>query len=414
MPPTVLHLSTYDANGGAARGAYALHRALLGQGFDSSMRVARKATDDPTVHGLTGTGDLRFRLAQRTDRQIWRLQRSPTRSWRSPARVGSLSADEINSSSADVVNLHWVTNGFLSIAEIGRISKPIVWSLYDMWPFAGTEHYGNDGPAARWRAGYTRHNRPSDESGVDIDRRAWESKRRHWTRPMSIVAASTWLRDCAATSALFRDWPVAQVPHVIDCEAFRPGDMAAARAALGLPQDRPLVLFLSSAGIGDRRKGWDLLDTALVRVRRHHPTVEVVVVGSPASDQGTTSGAPIHWHAAVNGDNALATLYRAASVTAVPSREDNMPLTAMEAQSSGRPVVAFRIGGLPDIVAHHQTGFLAEPFDTDGLADGLIQAIDDSLHDGAWATAARRRAMSTWSSEQVVTRFADIYRQALA
>jgi glycosyltransferase involved in cell wall biosynthesis len=358
-------------------------------------------------------GGYRFRAASLADRQLWRLQRSPVKTWRSPARFGSLDAREINASSAGVVNLHWVTDGFLSVEEIGKITKPIVWSLYDMWPFAGTEHYGTDSPNARWRSGYTKSNRPPDEGGVDVDRWTWERKRRLWTRPIDVVAASTWLHDRASSSALMASWPQHRVPHVVDCEVFLPQSMQDARLVLSLPLDVPLVLFLASAGINDERKGWDLLDAALAELRTVHPDVEVVVVGPSSPDYRPPSGTKIHWRGTVDGNESLARLYNSASVVAVPSREDNMPLTAMEAQSCGRPVVAFRIGGLPDIVAHHETGFLATPLDTTEFASGLSQALEDSQHDDAWGNAARQRATNTWSVKPVVDAYLSIYERAL-
>ncbi len=366
------------------------------------------------IHSTIKTGaGARFRVAGELDRQLWRLLKSPVSTWRSPARFGSLSARDINASEADVVNLHWVTDGFLTIEQIGRIKKPLVWSLVDMWPFAGTEHYGSDGPDGRWRSGYTRSNRPAGDRGVDIDRLTWELKRSRWTRPMHIVAASTWMRERAESSALFSSWPVHQIPHVVECDVFSPMSSHEARSMLGLPVDRPIVLFLSSAGIGDLRKGWDLLDAALARVRTHHPDVLVVIAGPASPDSAGTSGAPIHWAGQISGNDALRVLYSACDVTAVPSREDNMPLTAMEAQSCGRPVVAFRIGGLPDIVSHQQTGYLAPAFDTEALAEGVIQAIDDAQHDENWGRAARWRALSTWSGEAIVPQYLDVYAQAL-
>ena len=398
MPPTVLHLSTYDTNGGAARAASALHQAMLGEGVDSRFRTAEGR---------------RFLVASQLDRQLWRLQRSPTVTWRSTARFGSLGADEINRTSADVVNLHWVTNGFLSVKEIGRIAKPVVWSLYDMWPFTGTEHYGADTPDARWRTGYTKANRPSDESGPDLDRTTWEAKRRHWVRPMHIVPASSWLTDSARSSALMGSWPIHRVPHVVDSEAFSPMPSEEARAQLGLPPGVPLVLFLASAGIHDTRKGFDLLEQALPAVRRDHPDMAVVVVGPVDDAYSSPSGTQLIWHGPVQGDAALRLLYCAADVTAVPSREDNMPLTAMEATTCGRPVVAFDIGGLPDIVRHHQTGYLASPFDTDQLAEGLTQALSDSQHGQEWSRQARDRAVATWSAKAVVPQYLEIYREAL-
>ena len=398
MPPRILHLSTHDTNGGAARAAVALHEAMLGQGVESRLH--------------TGSGP-RFLAASTLDRQLWRLQKSPTITWRSPARFGSLRAEHINRSSADVVNLHWVTNGFMSVKEIGRITKPVVWSLYDMWPFAGTEHYGTDAPDARWRTGYTKANRPADESGVDLDRLTWEAKRRDWARPMHIVPASSWLTDSVRGSALMGSWPIHRVPHVVDSAAFSPMRSGDARAQLGLPADVPLILFLASAGIHDARKGFDLLEQALPAVRQVHPDVAVVVVGPVAAAYESPSATRIIWQGPVQGDAALRLLYCAADVTAVPSREDNMPLTAMEATTCGRPVVGFDIGGLPDIVCHQETGFLAAPFDTAQLAVGLSQAVSDSLHEQSWSRQARDHAVATWSGQAIVPQYLDVYAAAM-
>ncbi len=418
MALKVLHLSTYDANGGAARAAYALHRAMLSQGVESRMHVARKGTEDPTV----SFGDpRRFLVASELDRRLWRLQRSPVTTWRSPARFGSLLADRINRSSADVVNLHWVTDGFLTVEAIGRIDKPIVWSMYDMWPFAGTEHYGADTPDARWRTGYAKDNRPDDESGVDLDRWTYERKLKHWrtrTAPMHMVPASTWLADATRASALMSTWPVTRIPHVVDTELFAPMGADEARARLHLPTGRQTILFLASAGITDHRKGWDLLAVALPRVARQGHRLQVVVVGPVPDDEQREqaerqAGVDIHWFGTTDSSAVLRLLYCASDVTAVPSREDNMPLTAMEAQSCGRPVVGFRIGGLPDIVEDGNTGHLATPEDTDDLARALAQALDLETQQQT-QQAARERALATWSPQAVVPRYRALYETAPA
>lgn len=402
-------MSTYDANGGAARAAYALHRAMVGSGIDSRMVVGRKDTQDPTVAGVNGN---RFRLNSELDRRISRLQRSPVKTWRSAARISTLTAAQINATPADVVNLHWVTDGLLSIEEIGRIEKPVVWSMYDMWPFAGTEHYCPDGPHARWREGYTKANRPADESGLDIDRWTFERKLRHWAQQSAghtgfhMVPASTWLANATATSALMRDWQVTRIPHVVSDTEFAPMPKNEAQAALGIQQGRPTLLFLASAGIGDLRKGFDLLERALTQVRKHIPDLQLLVAGPANSDYQSPSGIDITWLGELHGNEALRTAYCSADVIVAPSREDNMPLTAMEAQTCGRPVVAFNIGGLPDIVSHQQTGYLATPFDTQELARGIIVALTNQE---AWGRTARVRADQEWSPNVVVRRYVELY-----
>ncbi len=207
----VLHVSTYDGNGGAGRAAFALHQAMLASEIDSSMLVAQKSSTDPHVEAFHGRREFQWKAAQFADRKLWDLQQSDIDTWRSPARFGALNADVINASDADVVNLHWVTNGFLSIKEIGQIAKPIVWSLYDMWTFCGTEHYGADSPDARWRTGYTKSNRHKSDSGYDLDRSTWMRKMKYWKRPIHLVPASNWLSDRAAHSE------IAHVAHHSHC-----------------------------------------------------------------------------------------------------------------------------------------------------------------------------------------------------
>jgi glycosyltransferase involved in cell wall biosynthesis len=122
---------------------------------------------------------------------------------------------------------------------------------------------------------------------------------------------------------------------------------------------------------------------------------------------------PVHWTGPLHGDGLLCTFYGSADVLAVPSREDNMPLTAMEAQACGRSVVGFAIGGLPDIVAHDATGYLAPEGDTESLAAGLAEALSDASAGDVWGQAARARALATWSGAVVVQQYVDAYARAM-
>ena len=409
MALKVLHLSTYDANGGAARAAYSLHRALLAHGVTSRMRVGIKRTDDPTV---AQRNRRKFVASSLLDRQLWRIQRSPRTTWRSPARFSSISAREINESDADVVNLHWITDGFISVEEIERIEIPIVWSMYDMWPFSGTEHYGNI-DSRRWRDGYTKQNRPADESGFDLDRWTFDRKVRNWsavTPHFHMVPASTWLERATHESYLMGEWPITRIPHVIDTDVFSPIDKSLARTRLDLPHEVPVILFLASAGISDRRKGWDLLAPALQQVSTTLPDVHVVIAGpvpEPGAKQAAAqaSNSVLHWQGMITSNEDLRALYCAADLVAVPSREDNMPLTAMEALTTGTPVVGFNIGGMKDIVTKPHSGYLAKPQDSGDLALGITKVL-------AYRDQGQRRehVELPWSPERVASQYISIYK----
>lgn len=401
VPPTVLHLSTYAGNGGAGRAAVSLHRAMLAQGIDSRFRSARGPA---------------FTVANHLDRSLWHLQRSPWLTWRSPARFGSLSAREINASDADIVNLHWVTDGFLSIEEIGRITKPLVWTMHDMWPFTGTEHYAAErtsGGPARWEAGYLRENRPTDEHGPDIDRWAWQRKRTHWGRPANLVPVSRWLADLAARSALADGWPSRVIPNVMPIDRFTPMDRDEARRGLGLPTDTPLIAFTSSAGIGDTRKGWPHLRDAVRIARQRVPELGVIVIG-PNEREAEPGIDGVLWQGQIDSDDEMALRLAAADAVAVPSESDNLPMTACEAQACGRSVVAFRVGGLPDIVDHQASGYLAQPFDADDLAEGLVQSVHDARGQQRWSAQARVNAESRWSPTVVVDQYLALYERVLS
>lgn len=397
MSLRVLHLSTYAGGGGAGRAAAALNKALQKAGVDSRLVSA---------HGA------RFKAARAADRALWRLQRSPTETWRSPARFGSLSASEINASSADIVNLHWVTDGFMSIEEIGKIKKPILMSMYDMWAFCGSEHYGVDSANARWRAGYKRSNRPIDETGWDLDRNAWERKRQHWA-PFHLVPASTWLARSTRQSALTAQWPQTQIPHPVNPDVFKPIDKTAARKRLGIDTKSPTVAFVASAGVNDRRKGFDLLVEAMRPMRREFPNVQVLLVGPTPHESQLPKDLKVVAVGVTHSDEELAATYTAADVLAVPSREDNLPLTAMEALMCGCPVVGFNVGGLPDIVSHNDSGYLAAPYFTEDLAMGIAAAIVTSLSTNEWSDHAQAKARTEWSSSTVAARYIELYREIL-
>lgn len=403
---------------------------MVRQGVDSTLLTAVPSTavpsangataPDPRIIGLPGRlGRLRFLAARELEHRLWHVQSSSLRTWRSPALFGALRARSIDALGADVVNLHWVTDGLLTITEIGRIRTPAAWSLYDMWAFCGSEHYGVDTPDARWRTGYTPANRPRADRGIDLDRICWSRKQGHWQSPLELVAASSWMASRVSSSALMRSWPLSTVPHPIDCQVFTPRERAIARQHLGIDGSGPVVLFLSSAGTSDTRKGWDLLHGALQRVRRTHPGARALIVGPTSAEQARPQDGDARaddqsliWAGTVKDDARLAWHYAAADVVAVPSREDNMPLTAMEAQACGRSVVAFRIGGLPDIVEHGRTGLLADAIDIDLLADALESALDDALGADAMGRAARDRAVALWSDEPVVNGYLRVYEQA--
>lgn len=405
-----LLLSQSDSSGGAARASFRLHHALLSCGIHSRMQVGIKKTDDITVDSPGGKlRKLASKVRPRLGSLLMRLQRTPNTSPHSPNYFNSGLVKNLNQADADVLNLHWVNNEFLSIEDIGSLQKPVVLTLHDMWAFCGAEHYAPDDENARWRKGYNVKNRPDGYAGIDIDRWVWMRKSKAWQRPIHIVTPSRWLADCARASTLMRDWPVHVIPNLIDTRQYQPWSKKIAREILGLPQAGKLVMFGAMGGGVDPRKGWDLLQEALLTIADKATGIECIIFGQSTPQNPPNLRLPLHWMGHVHDDATLSLLYSAADVMVVPSRQENLPQSATEAQSCGCPVVAFNCTGLPDAVEHKKTGYLAKAYDIEELANGILWVLGDDKRYLTLSKAARQRAVNLWSQEIVAKKYLELY-----
>ena len=317
---------------------------------------------------------------------------------------------KINSSDVDLVHLHWVAAEMLSIADIGRIKKPVVWTLHDMWAFCGAEHYTEE---FRWKEGYKSNNRPSYESGFDLNRWTWERKKKHWQKPLHIVTPSRWLGRCVSESKLMAEWPVSVVANALDVDKWKPVDQSLARAFLHLPPDVPLLLFGAMGGGKDPRKGYDLLLRALKQVLSTIPELELIVFGQLSPEHPSDLGVPVHYTGPLHDDATLQLLYSAADVMVVPSRQEAFGQTASEAHACGTPVVAFNTSGLPDIVDHEGTGYLAQPFDIGDFAKGIAWVLADKERLQTLRRNARQKAVEKFAYPIVAGQYRTVYERVL-
>ena len=391
------------------------HKALINQGIDSSMLVGSKKSGLSSVYGPQGKFSKGMIVARREISDFLAKLQVPTNPNQHSLQIfPSWARKIINASNYDVINLHWVCSEFLSIKDIGRLNKPLVWTMHDMWPILGSEHYVDDLGFKRAIEGYTKSNRSQKDSGLDLDRWCWKRKKKSWGKPFQLVVSSEWMRQRVSESALMHDWPITVIPNAFDLERFRPYDRKFARDILRLPQDAKIIAFGATAGINDYRKGGDLLRASLEIINKVMPNVDLVIFGQHNPGQESIQiQNRIHWLGPITDDIALSLIYSAADVIAIPSRLDNLPLTAAEAQACGCPVVAFNATGLPDLVEHEVTGYLAQPFEVDDFARGIIWALEDPGRTAGLSTSARIRAKRLWGSQVVVEKYLAVYQAAI-
>jgi len=407
----VVQVSTYDGGQGAARAAFRLHRALRDQGIDSSMRVAHASSGDAWVQAPRSKPRQAMALLRST--ASWWLskpQRSANPVTHSVASLPSGLDRELNAKGADLLHLHWLQDEFLSVEAIGRLRGPVVWTLHDTWPFCGSEHYPLDAQDQRFALGYSRGSRSELDRGLDLDRWTWLRKGKAWRSllpRLQLIAPSRWMAEQASRSALLHGVPCQVLPNAIP-QVFQPRDRVQARATLGWPQAKQLILF-GAIDATDPRKGADLLQAALRRLApQDSEPLMAVILGQSQPKQPQDWPIPAFYSGRFHDDVSLALAYAAADVVVVPSRMDNLPQSATEAMACGTPVVAFDQGGMADVITHQQTGWLAQPFDPQALSQGIRWALQRPQ----WQPVVSQH-LSRWRPDAVARAHADLYAEVL-
>ena len=414
----VIHLSYSDINGGAFIATYRIHQALLKQGINSQMWVNKKESDDWTVEDSNkiSKSSKICKVFRDLDKRVikyflFKTFKTENKIIHSPQIFSSIWMKHINNSDADIVHLHWTQHEMLSIEDISKIKKPIVWTLHDMWAFCGAEHYTNDN---RWREGYYPNNRPNYESGFDLNRWTWKRKKKYWNKSIQIVTPSTWLGKCVSESALMKSWPVSVIANTIDTNQWTPINKQNARQLLNLSQDANLILFGALGESKDPRKGFDLLLSALkyLKADKKIKKIELVVFGQSKPKSQPDLGFPVHYFGRLYDDLSLRVLYSAVDLMVVPSRQEAFGQTASESMACGTPVISFNIGGLSDIIEHQKTGYLAKAFDVRDLANGIIWVLDQS-DPNKLGNNARERAVEKFSEKKIMEDYISIYKKII-
>lgn len=409
----VLLVNTSELAGGAAIAAGRLLRALNRNGIEAELLVRDKQTDNPRVVALPSSPMLRANfLLERLDVVRANGLRRDNLFAIDPATRGTDITRLPEFQRADVVHLHWVNQGMLSLRGLRRIlatGKRIVWTLHDMWPLTGICHYADK--CEGWLSGCGRCpllHRPGPD---DLSHRTYARKAAAYaTGPMAFVACSDWLAALARRAPLLAGQRVESIPNPLDTSLFSPADRGEARRQLGLPQERRLVLFVAYKAT-DPHKGIDYLRRAMAMLAERDATwrdrVGVVAVGREASYLKDSFAVPVYPQEYVADTATMVRYYRAADVLAMPTLRDNLPNTVAEAMACGVPCVAFGVGGLPQMIDHGVNGYLARPQDAASLAEGLRALLGPGAN--AWGAAAREKAVKSYSEQAVAARYARVY-----
>lgn len=412
----VLIINTSERTGGAAIAASRLMESLKDSGIKAKMLVRDKQTDRITVVEL-----------KRSWRHIWNFVWERFVIWRENhfKKHNLFAVDIANTGTditslpefrqADVIHLHWINQGMLSLKNIRKIlesGKPVVWTMHDMWPITGICHH------AESCTNYTTccHDCPALYKGykTDLSYRVFRKKQKLYKDAnITFIACSQWLEKLARESALTEGHSVTNIPNPINTNLFRPLDKMEVRKKLNLPADKKLLMF-SSMKITDKRKGIDYLVDACRLIKKKHPefceTLGVIVMGKQAQQYESLFPFPIYCIDYVKSEREIADIYNAADLFVTPSLMENLPNTVVEAMSCGVPCVGFNIGGIPQMIDHLHNGYVAQYKSAEDLADGICWSLNEGDY-RSLSEEARRKARSTYSEHIIAMRYIQVYNK---
>lgn len=379
----ILHLSTFDNKGGAARSAFRRHKGLLEIDVDSKMFVYEKHSNEKTVSSYKWPkGRLkklkRKRKYQQIEKALGVYKNSRPGGYEPFSQDISPNIELVSQlPDFDIINLHWVA-GFVDVHDLfDTISddKKIVWELHDMNALTGGCHY--DDNCDKFIAGCHQCPQLGGKENQDLSYQVWERKKRLFDQVgkdrLHFVTPSKWLGENIQKSSIFGKYDVSVIPYGLDTSIFKPRNKAFCREIFDIPQEKKVILFVSDS-VTNKRKGFHLLLEAL---NKSSQVKDVVVCAVGGLEVAGYQHENIIQLGNINDDRLLSMAYSMADVFVIPSLQDNLPNTVLESLSCGTPVVGFPVGGIKDMISYGENGFLSEEISVDSLAKEIEKFLRD-------------------------------------
>ena len=411
----VLLVNTSERTGGAAVAANRLMKALNNNGVKAKMLVREKNSTTLTVVPLPKSPLLQWRFLWERIVVFFHLRFQRQHLFEIDlANTGNDITSLREFKEADIIHLHWINQGMLSLKDIRKIlrsGKPVVWTMHDIWPATAICHL------TLGCRNFTTHCRncrllPGKGSNNDLSAKVWARKQAMIDgENIYYVACSKWLESEAKSSKLLDGQKITSIPNPIDLHIYNKGNKTEARQRLGLPTDKKLILFASQRAT-NVNKGMGYLIEAC-RQLQDIPNLGVIILGGHAEEvtsQLSIANFPLGY---VNDEQRIVDVYNAADVFVLPSLSENLPNTIMEAMACGVPCVGFKVGGIPEEIDHKKNGYVAEYRSSEDLARGirwiLCEADYTMLSDNAV-----HKVVQCYSQQSVAMKYLDVYHQAQA
>ena len=306
---------------------------------------------------------------------------------------------------ADIIHLHWVTGGMLSSRYLQQIiasNKVLVWTFHDMHPFTGVCHYSDGCNKYTNECGKCKQICSNKEN--DYATKVQREKRIVLQDSDLIgVGCSSWITECAKISAIMKNKKLYTIHNCIDTMIFQPYPMNKSRETLEIKCEKRIIAF-GAMDTTDSRKGYEYLKAVLERLDKNK--YSCLFFGTGEGAEGFES----YSMGFVSSEETMAMIYSAADIFIAPSLEENLANTVLEALACGTPVVAFDIGGMPDLIEHKKNGYLAKPYEVLDLIEGIDFCCENRQELSEYA---RKKVESEFNEVKIGKDYFELYKSAL-
>jgi glycosyltransferase involved in cell wall biosynthesis len=356
MNKKVLHLNFSD-NGGAAIAVLRIHDALKRHNYKSKILVAEKINNSNDVFCNQNIFDkFIWKQKKKISRNLKFVFKTKNKNTHTISFINSNILSQINKYDPDIINIHWIGNEFISLKQISKINKPIVWTLHDMWLYSGAEHYTTD---KRFIHGYNKDNRNSDESGFDINRWVWNKKKKYLNKNMKIISTSSWQYQNAKKSYLLKNLDIYKVPLPIDTDAWKPIDQKNSRNDLSWINDKIYFLFGFSDHSRKNIKGLDIALNLFDKFNKANDNNCILNIFGKI-DKKYIDKENINILGEINNPSELRKIYSASNLLLNPSRLESFGQVALEALACGLPILVNKGTGTNDLILSDEMGYILE------------------------------------------------------
>lgn len=383
----ILHLQSYIPLHGNA--AFRLHKKMLGSGLDSFLLAfhSPRVEQENFIKKKGINLQLKLKISRIWDSIIRNFIKKNSYIYTYPFPLGENLSENEHILKADVIYIHWVNGGYLSLSGIRNItnlkSKKIFIFLHDMWPITGGCHHSFDCEE------YTRKCANCGMFSNNITKLAEIQLRKkiefinNTQSPVTYIAPSSWLAEKAKKSSISINSKVQYIPNLIDENKFVNLDKNFSKHLLGLNDHKDNTLKIISwgcvGGIANPSKGFKYFVESLILLKSKYEelNLKIVIYGCEAIETGIPY--PVIFLGTISDETTMVALHNASSLFVSTSLAESFGMTLLESLFCGTPVVAFNNTGSSDFIKHKINGYLADYQNSQDVADGIYYCLSNAL-----------------------------------